>query len=153
MDAKTPEKLLKGVDVSDLAIGISVQAQIGANRHISMTLGCPMSMPLKDLHAFVDKIMAVADRQNEKGILEQTKLALEGARKNLQTQIDQRGDLEGKYHLEWVVSGRKGDFRPSASQQAQLDNYSVTAKNLKEVVIPKFQRDVEELEAKIAQGV
>ena len=153
MDAKTPEKLLKGVDVSELAIGISVNAQIGPNRTISMTLGAPMAMTLADLNAYVDKIMAVADRQNNIGILEQTKLALAAAEKNIHTNREQRATLEGKFMLDWTISKRKGDFVASSAQNAQLNNYDITIRNLKDEVIPKLRRDIMELEHKIAQGV
>lgn len=153
MDAKTPQRLLEGVDVSDLAIGIQVNAQVGANRSMTMTLGAPLAMTLQDLNRYVDKIMSVAERQNMKGLLEQAKLALEGAEKNIQTNLEQRASFQGKSDLEWVASGRQGPFRPSKSQQAQLDNWDTTIRNLRDNVIPKFKRDIAELEAKIAEGV
>lgn len=153
MDAKTPEKLLKGVNVDDLAIGIQVSAQVGPNRTISMTLGAPMAMTLGDLNAYVDKIMAVADRQNDKGILEQQKLALAAAEKNVLTNRDQKAALQGKFELDWAISKRKGDFAPSPSQAAQLNNYEATINNLKDNVIPKLRKEIGELEQRIAGGL
>ena len=150
---KTSDKLMKGVDVSDLAIGIQVSAQIGPNRQISMTLGAPMSMTLADLNRYVDKIIAVADRQNDKGILEQQHLALAAAEKNVLTNREQQAALNGKFELDWLISKRKGEFTPTPSQSAQLNNYTQTINNLKENVIPKLRKDISELEEKIAQGV
>ena len=153
MDAKTPEKLLRGVDVSDLAIGIQVSAQVGPNRTISMTLGAPMAMDLPALNAYVDKIMAVADRQNDKGLLETMKATLAQAEKDILTNQEQHAALNGKFELDWTVSRRKGDFTPSASQAAQLNNYLATVRNLKDNVIPKLRKQVTDLESKIAAGV
>jgi hypothetical protein len=153
VDAKTPDKLLQGVDVSDLAIGIQVQAQVGPNRTISMTLGAPMSMTTADLNLYVDKIMSVADRQNDKGVLETLKATLAGAEKDIITNQENRGSLHNKFELEWASRGKLGDFKPTDSQYQQLNNYDGTVRNLKDNVIPKLRKQISELEAKIAAGV
>lgn len=152
MDDRTTS-LLQGVDVKDLAIGIQVSAQVGPNRTITMTLGAPLSMSPADLNAYVDKIMGVADRQNDKGILETVRATLAKAEKDIITNQEQRGSLHNKFELEWAKGNRRGDFKPTDSQQAQLNNYSQTIVNLKENVIPKLQSQIAELEAKIAAGV
>lgn len=153
MDAKTPVHLLKGVDAKDLAIGIQISSQVGQNRSITMTLGVPMIMELSELNQFMDKCASVLDRQNDKGLLEVAKLNLEAARKNLVTNIQQRETYYAQQALDHEVRGRKGSFTPSESQRAQLRNFDSTTANLKETVIPKLMRDIEDLERKINEGV
>jgi hypothetical protein len=152
MDARTPDKLLQDVDGKDLAIGIQLNAQVGANRTITLTLGVPLAVDLSDLHKLVDKLMSVTERQNDKGLLEQARIALETARKNIQTNLEQKATFVGKSELEWVASGRQGPFKPSKSQQAQLDNWDTTSRNLKDNVMPRLERDIKELEARINAG-
>lgn len=153
MDAKTPVKLLQDVDGKDLAIGIQLSAQVGPNRTMTMTIGVPLDVSLSNLNQFVDKLMSVTDRQNDKGLLEQAKLALQAAEKDIGTNQDHAAAFSGKAELDWVASGRQGPFRPSKSQQTQLDNWGTTIRNLKDNVIPKLKRNITELEAKIAAGV
>lgn len=152
MDDRTTS-LLQGVDVKDLAIGIQVAAQVGPNRTITMTLGAPLSMTPVDLNRYVDKIMSVADRQNDKGVLETIKATLAAAEKDILTNQQHRSDLEAKFQADWDRSQRKGPLRLTDTQASQLNNYQVTIIDLKDNRIPKFRKQVEELEAKIAAGV
>jgi len=148
MDAKTP--LLSGVDAKDLAIGIQVQSQVGPNRHITMTLGVPMSMSLPDLNGFMDKIVSVLDRQNDKGLFEQLKLGLEGAMRDLATNRAHRADYEMKCRNAWEVSNKRGEFKPFGNEKANLENFDKTAKELLEIRIPKLEKEIAEFERKLA---
>ena len=153
MDAKTPVKLLQDVEGKDLAIGIQLNAQVGPNRTMTMTLGVPLEVDLPQLNALVDKLMSVTERQNDKGILEQTRLTLASAEKDIQTNLQHKSSFAAKSELDWIASGRQGPFKPSKSQAAQMDNWDKTIGNLKDNVIPKLRRDIEQLEARIAAGV
>lgn len=148
MDAKTP--LLSGVDAKDLAIGIQVQSQVGPNRHITMTLGVPMSMDLPNLNGFMDKIVSVLDRQNNMGILEQLKAQLEGSEKDLATHLLHRSNYEAKCANDWEMGNRKGEFRTTEAQKAQLANFDNTARELREVRIPKIKKEISDIERKLA---
>jgi hypothetical protein len=147
MDAQT--KLLAGVDTKDLAIGININGQVGPNRTISLTLGVPMSMTLPDLNGFMDKCMSVIDRQNDKGILDQLRLGLEGAEKDLATNRLQRSHYEAKCANDWNITNRKGEFKPTESQRVQLTNFDTTAKELRENRIPKLKKEITDLEQKL----
>jgi hypothetical protein len=147
MDAAT--KLIAGVDTKDLAIGIQVNGQVGPNRTIALTLGVPMSMSLPDLNGFMDKIMAVIDRQNEMGILEQLKLQLEGAEKDLATQRAHRADYYADCAKKWEVGNRKGEFQTTEAQRAQLANFDRSANEIAENRIPKLRKEIAEIERKL----
>ena len=151
MDARTPDKLkpMAESDTAAPAFVIRVAAQVGRDRTIEMTFGAPMDMTAKDLHGYTDKVMSVIERQNNKGLLRECELALEGHTKNLTTNLEQKATLESKYRLDFEISGRKGEFKAAGNQKAQLDNFDSTSKNLREVVIPKLKRDIEELKRKI----
>jgi len=145
-------KLLTAVDTGDLAIGIQINAQVGANRTITMTSGIPIAVTPADLNAYMDKMVAVIDRQNDKGILEQCKLALLAAEKDLITQTEQRAGFESRAEMDFRIANRKGDYRPTESQQKQLANYDQSIRALREDRIPKFKKDIADLEARIAAG-
>jgi hypothetical protein len=153
MDAKTPRSMLKGIDTDGLAIGINITSQVGPNRTIAMTLGVPMSMTVNDLNRFMDKAASVLDRQNDKGVAAQLKLEIERAKKDLRTAIEQKATHEAKFALEHRIGNRRGDWQASESQRKQLDNFESSRQHLLDVVIPKFEKDLADTEARIAAGV
>jgi hypothetical protein len=151
MDARTPDNMkpMAESDSKAPAFVFRVSAQVGQNKNIELTFGAPMDMTPADLNAYLDKVMSVVDRQNDKGVLEQLKLTLEQAEKTVQTNMDQKAALESKFALEWSVSNRRGEFKPNAGQQAQLNNFDTTAKELRENRIPQLRKMIAELERKI----
>lgn len=130
-----------------------VSQQVGQNRQMEMQFAIPLDMTPKDLNRYIDKCTAVLERQNEIGILNVTKATLAQAKAQLQANREQRANYESKCRLEWVVSNRKGDFRPTESQKAQLTNWDTTTANLMENLIPKYEKDISELERRINEGV
>jgi hypothetical protein len=147
MDAKT--SLMQGIDAKDLAIGINIEGQVGPNRIVKMTLGVPMTMTLPDLNAFMDKAMSVLDRQNNMGIIEALKLELEKTEKDLAANQLNRADYEAKCMTDWEISNRKGEFRATESQRANLGNFDKTAKELRENRIPRIRKEIAALERKL----
>ena len=135
------------------AVVVRVAAQVGQNRSVEMQFGVPLDMTVADLNKYMDKITSVMDRQNNKGLLEVAKASLEAANKQLMTNMEQRSAYELRCQTEFSLSNRRGDFKPTESQRAQLGNFTSTTRNLKETIIPKFERDIEELERKINEGV
>lgn len=148
MEAKT--QLLTGIDAKDLAIGINIEGQVGPNRIIKLTLGVPMTMTLPDLNGFMDKCMSVIDRQNNMGIIDQLKLSLEGAKKDLATNRLNRADYEAKCAADWErrYKGR-GEFRLTESQLTQVNNFDTTATELRENRIPRLEKELADLERKL----
>ena len=151
MDARTPDKHkpMAEADKSAPAFVVRAAAQVGRDRNIEITFGIPMDMTPADMHQYTDKVMSVIERQNNKGLLRECEMALEGHTKNLATNIEQKAQLESKYRLDFEVSGRRGEFKVAGAQKSQLDNFDNTSKNLREVVIPKLKRDIEDLKRKI----
>jgi hypothetical protein len=150
MDARTTEQISE--DMAAPAVVVRVAAQVGQNRSVDMQFAVPLEMTVKDLNAYMDKVTSVMDRQNNKGLLEVARASLEAAKKQLATNSEQRGAYEAKCRDDFNLSNRRGDFKVTESQRAQLGNFDGTTRNLKENIIPKFERDIEELERKIAEG-
>jgi hypothetical protein len=150
MDARTTEQIAE--DAAP-AVVVRVTAQVGQNRTVDMQFGVPLNMTLPDLNAYMDKITSVMDRQNDKGMLEVAKATLEASKKQLAVNQEQRAHFEAKCRNDFHVSNRRGDYKPTESQRTQLNNFDVTSINLRDNIIPKFTRDIEELERKINEGV
>jgi exonuclease VII large subunit len=151
MDARTTEQITE--DQAAPAVVVRVAAQVGQNRSVDMQFAVPLDMTLQDVNAYMDKITSVMDRQNNKGLLEVAKASLEAAKKQLMTNLEQRTNYYNKCEDDFTLSNRKGTFRATESQRAQLGNFDSTTRNLKENIIPKFEKDIEELERKINEGV
>lgn len=134
-------------------IVVSVNSQVGHSRSVSIQFACPLDMTPKDLNRYIDKVTAVMDRQNNIGLLAVARANLEAAKKEIIKSREHRANFESKARQDWVISGRKGDFRPTASQQAQLNNFDTTEKNSRENLIPKFEKDIAELEQLINEGI
>ena len=143
---------IRSVDTSAPAIMIRVASQAGP-RAIEMTFGVPLDMTLKDLNTYVDKVVSVADRLQAQGELQKLRLDLEGAEKALATHLEQRAATEAKATLEWEISGRKGAWKPTASQQQQIANWETTIREMRDKRIPYFKAEISKLEREIAAGV
>jgi hypothetical protein len=120
---------------------------------MEMQFACPLDMTPRDLNLYIDKVTSVIERQNNIGILLVTRATLAQAKAQLQANREQRANFESQCRLEFSVSGRRGDWRPTTSQQAQLGNWDNTSKNLIENLIPKYEADVADLKRKIDEGV
>ena len=150
MDAKTPNHMLPmSEDKAAPAFVFRIGSQTGQNKTMEVSFGVPSDMTPQDLNGYVDKVMGVIDRQNDKGLLEVARLNLEGAEKQLMTNEEQKANALAGYHLEWAASQRRGDFKTNGQQSAQLSNWDKNSKHLREEIIPKFRKAITELENKI----
>jgi hypothetical protein len=134
------------------AMAIAVNAQVGPNSQIGMTFYLPLDMTLKDINKYVDKVLKIADYQNDKNLLLKLNLELAAAKKQMQTSIEQKANAESKYRLDHVVTNRRGEWKPTGSQEKELENHERTIKHGREVIIPKIEKDIAELERRIAEG-
>lgn len=151
MDARTPEQMVE--DHAAPAVVVRVAAQVGQNRSVDMQFAVPLDMTVKDLNAYMDKITSIMDRQNNKGLLEVARASLEAAKKQLATNEEQRSHYEQTCQNDFALSNRRGEFKATTSQQAQIGNFTTTSRNLRENIIPKFERDISDLVGKITLGV
>jgi len=135
------------------AIMVRIACGCGPSRQMEMTFGVPLDMTPHELNQYVDKVMMVADRQTMKGALDAEEIILEGARKQLHTAIEQKGNYIGGQELQWIASGRKGPFKMNPSQEAQVTNWDKNISELKERRIPEAERKIAELRAAIEAGV
>ena len=148
-DPKLNEETPRG----PVAIVISISVGCGPNRQMQMQFGVPLDMTPKELNRYVDKAMGIADRQSLIGALDRAKLDLEGAKRQLITQREQKANYVNGQEANWYNSGRKGKFMPAASEQAQIANWDKSIRELQDNRIPKFEQEIAELERTIAAGV
>jgi len=137
---------------SSAAFVIRIAGQAGP-RAIEVTFGVPLDMTVPDLHHYVDKVCLVIDRQTYKGELMKIKLDLDGAEKALATHLEQQAAAQAKFELEWQISGRKGAWKPFGAQQAQIEGWQTTIRELRDKRIPHFKAEISKLEREIAAGV
>jgi len=124
--------------------------QVGPNNTMEVTFGVPADMMPADMDKYIDKVRARLDRQNDIQILESAHIQLRNAEKQLADERERRAVAESSMRGHWATSGRKGDFKPTGSQAAALDNHDQNLKRLIEDVIPGFKATIAELERKIA---
>ena len=136
------------VDNTAPAVFVRMNSQVGPNSTIEMSFGVPLAMTQEDLNKYIDKVMACSERQSDKKMLEQARLALKGAHRDLSTNQSHRASYEAKQAASWDVSGRRGDWSPSGAETKQLQNFDVTDGNLRENIIPRLEKDIAELEEK-----
>jgi hypothetical protein len=127
--------------------------QIGPNNTMEITFGVPADMMPADMDAYIDKVRARLDRQNEIQILESAKIQLRNAERQLNDEREKRAAADSSMRLHWSVSARKGEFKPTGSQSAVLDNHDKSISRLTEDVIPAFKASIADLERKIAGDV
>lgn len=152
---KTEAKTNGHAAVAEAVPGIilRISAQVGHSRSMEVQFACPLDMTPKDLNRYIDKVTAVLNRQNDIGLLAVARANLSHARKEVLTNQENRANYESKCRLEYSVSGRRGDFRATESQNAQLRNWDTNIQNLRENLIPKFEKEISDLERQIDEGV
>jgi hypothetical protein len=141
--------------VSEAVPGIilRISAQVGHSRSMEVQFACPLDMTPKDLNQYIDKVTAVLNRQNDIGLLAVARANLVHAKKEITTNQEHRAEFESRCRLDWNVSGRRGEFKPTESQRAQLKNWDTNIQNYRENLIPKFEKEIAELERQINEGV
>ena len=125
---KTDDVILRPVDKEAPAIFVRMNSQVGPNRTMEMSFGIPLDMTPSDLNRYIDKVAACAERQNDKGILEQAKLALKQAYQQVEANNSNLASYELKGEQEWSSRGKRGAWEPSGSQAAELKNFLRTGK-------------------------
>lgn len=140
---------LQSVDGTAPAIFVRMTSQVGPNRSIEMSFGIPLDMTPSDLNTYLDKVSACADRQHNKGMLEETKLALLAAQRDLMRNMENRASYEAKAEGEWYGKGKRGAWVPNGTENAQIKNFQTTDTNIREAIIPRLEKQIAELEEKI----
>jgi hypothetical protein len=146
------EVVLRPVDKEAPAIFVRMTSQIGPNNTIEMSFGIPLDMRPNDLNAYLDKVAACAERQNNKGMVTEFKLRLHEAWKQIETINTNEAQLQAKAQADYELSGRRGEWKPTGSQAAELKNFSTNRANFRDNIIPRLEKEIAALEAKIAQG-
>jgi O-methyltransferase involved in polyketide biosynthesis len=128
------------------AISVQLSSTIGGTRSLTLTTGLPMDCKKSQLDELLDKITAASDRQKKLFDLEQTRALLKNEEQNLHQHRTQIGMQELKFEQDYNISGRKGEFRPTASQRSVLDglqknvvNSSERIQQLRELIVKMEQ--------------
>ena len=131
------------------AFVIRIAGQAGP-RAIEVTFGVPLDMKVNDLHAYVDKVCLVIDRQTYKGELLKAKLDLDGAEKAVITNRENRAHFLNTAQKAWADRGRKGPWEPTQSERVQVENWDKNITLHTDNTIPKYRQQIAELERIIA---
>ena len=146
------ESQLQTVKGSELAIGIQFSAAVGRDRQIVLTAGVPITLTPGQINEYVDKMAYVMDRQNWKGELKVLRNELEMTEKELVTNMQQLDSARDRMVADWERSKRRGPFRMSDAQEKNDATQSKNIAHLRDERIPKYKRQIAELEAQIAGG-
>lgn len=150
MEATVRELKPRSEEKAAPAFVFRLASQVGKDGSMEITFGLPADMRPVDMNAYIDKVRALVDRQNDIGLLEVTRAHLDGAKKQLLTQREQRAAHDSKARLAFIASGRKGEYKAHGSDAAALDNFDKTIKRLSEELIPEFEAQISALQRKIA---
>jgi hypothetical protein len=134
------------VSEKELGIGVQFAAAVGNNRQMTLTCGVPLDWPQEKLNGLLDRLASAADRQAAKGKVEELKLTIENARRQLLTNRQQLENYELSAQNDWEIGKRKGVFQPTESQKKQMQNFKNNDAHLVEQ-IKKFEADLVVLEA------
>lgn len=151
--ATDPDIILRQVDKQAPAIFVRFSANVGPNSQMELSFGIPLDMTPRDLNTYVDKVSAVTERQQKKGLLAHTRIELENRKKQLYTNIMNRAEYEAKQATDWATRGKRGDWEPNGQERAQIATFTTNDKALREDQIPLLEKQIEELEAEINENV
>lgn len=146
------EVVEREVDKAAPAIFVRMQSRIGPDNTIEMSFGVPLDFTTSELNKYIDKVASCAERQNEKGMIAEFKLRLHEAYKQIETINSNEAQLQAKSQADYESSGRRGEWRPTGSQAAELKTFSTNRANFRDNIIPRLEKEIAALEAKIAQG-
>ena len=127
---------------ADIALGITVQMQIGERRQIAMQTHVTRDCSEADLNAVLDKATAALDRQNAKYRIQELRVVLVQNLKQYEQSADNLTDTERKWSNDWANRKRMGPLELTESQRT----IQVQAKGHLE----RLRNEIRVLEAEIA---
>jgi hypothetical protein len=139
---------IKVVQGSDLAFGIQFTMQFPDNRSLTFTTAYPQDCDDKDLRKLLSRMSDAADFLDSKYRIRALYLYLERAEFELRTIEQQIANSEVSHRKKWEDSGRKGEFKASGAQVAEIDNFQLTRKRQIEM-IRKTRDEILDLEQKV----
>lgn len=135
------------VGEADLAFGIQFTMQFPENRALSFTTACPQDVSDDDLAKLLKRMSDASDFLDGVYRLRALKAFLVQQEKELQTQRDQKHNHEQLLNTNWLKTERRGEFKMSESQAAQIRNFDTTIERYIDA-IKKLREEIADLEAK-----
>jgi len=102
---------------SDIALGITVQMQIGERRQIAMQTHVTRDCSETELNTVLDKATAALDRQNSKYRIQELKILLSQTLKQYSQSSDNLSDTQLKWQHDWFSRQRRGPLELTESQR------------------------------------
>ena len=128
------------------ALGFSIQAEINKKRTVVVQSHLPATATGDEIFEMWDKCCRQLDRLDTRYRLHDLKVVLEVDEKEFADKGAAVGKLATAYENEWTSGNRKGPFKPTMQQQANLDNQHNFLVELKKR-IERTKKEIAEAEA------
>ena len=138
-DAHTTEPKYSG---KDIALGITVQMQIGERRSIAFQTHVIRDCSEGELNGVLDKTTKALDRINSKYRIAELNTVLAQNMRQLGLTLENQSQTNERWQADWVGTGRKGPFKITSSQQV--------AKDQSAAMVDRLSKEVESIRAEIA---
>ncbi len=123
---KPKDSALTTVDGKDLAIGIQFSCAYEGNRSLVLTTGVPLDITQEGLEKIIGRLSKASESLDNvyrlRGLREQLKRWL----LDHDNAKQQRSNIEALVAHHWRIRGRKGEPKPTATEEANIKNFDVT---------------------------
>lgn len=133
---------------SELGLGIQYSAAVSEGRTLVFTAGVPLDVDVKGLNEIVDKLERVTERQALFHKIRTTEEFIAKCEGDLERNRAQLATYRSAAAALWDTR-KRGEFRPTESQQKDINNYENTERTLV-ANIKKLRSDVDEMKKKAA---
>jgi len=146
MDDQTKNETLTMVEEGKFAIGIQFSIAYSGNRSLVMTTGCPLDWTETEINKVLRKLAHVSDSLDGIYRLRELKASLERWENEHKNVVQQIANAEAMNATQWDRSGRKGEMKLNAQQQANLANFKGTKERIA-FEVKKTKEEIAKLEA------
>jgi HD-GYP domain-containing protein (c-di-GMP phosphodiesterase class II) len=147
---------MQGPEVRDpeppeIATAFTLQVQLDNGKQMVLQSYLPRDAPIKDYHAFADKMHLVVERQQWKSDIVGLNGALEVERRSLQAAEADFSRVEKEHVEKWQNTGRKGDPKVTPAEDAHRKNARSNIQRFRDEIAKK-EKLVADLEIKLKDG-
>ena len=108
------------------AVAITVQVAINPQWSVILQTHAERDLPLRDFHALMDKLAAVAGRQEAKFDLIDAQARYDADQVNFDQTVQRYHEIDARNQKDWVRQGKKGEPKLSNAEAANKANLAVT---------------------------
>ena len=132
------------MEEKELGIGFQYVFPLKTGRQLILTGGFPADWNVEQINQLVDKLTAVADRQQLKADIQDYEASLKIDYAQLMTNEQQQAGHKNRLELAWYERGKQGEFHMNDQQSAEYNNYEKNIKMLRSAILEK-ERKLQEL--------